>query len=230
MQEGSGNMNCPVRTGDFENGEPHEIEDRVAPRFTLLIRPAKLVVGDLQFVCVIRDISATGVSVRIFHAIEWNGPVALELQTGERHKMDLVWNRGSEAGFEFHHEVEVESVIGNASLYPKRDIRFAIEWPIKLHDATGTARPAKLHNISRQGARVEIAAPLALDQALRLEARGLPAIEARVRWREEGHYGLVFDTTFSLGELALTVERLQRGGAINPPPLKPRPPAAGEAA
>ena len=38
-------------------------EQRAAPRFISLIRAAKLVCGQGEFVCVIRDVSATGVSV-----------------------------------------------------------------------------------------------------------------------------------------------------------------------
>ena len=34
-------------------------EERAAPRFTLLIRAAKLVAPQGQFVCVIRDVSST---------------------------------------------------------------------------------------------------------------------------------------------------------------------------
>ena len=39
-------------------------DQRAAPRFTLLIRAAKLVSAQGEFVCVIRDVSETGVSVR----------------------------------------------------------------------------------------------------------------------------------------------------------------------
>ena len=54
---------------------------------------------------------------------------------------------------------------------------------------------------------------LALGQAVLVEARGLPKIEARVRWRRDGRYGMVFDTTFSLAQLAALIERLQRSGS-----------------
>ena len=38
-------------------------DQRGAPRYTSLIRAAKLVCGQGEFVCVIRDVSSTGVSV-----------------------------------------------------------------------------------------------------------------------------------------------------------------------
>ncbi|MEZ5692554.1 MAG: PilZ domain-containing protein [Altererythrobacter sp.] len=213
-------------TGEAEM-QPVDIEDRVAPRFTLLIRPAKLHVGEAQFVCVIRDISATGVSIRLFHDIEWKGPVVLELQTGDRHSIELVWNQGTEAGFQFHDQVEVDSVVGHCSLYPKRDLRFDIELPIKL-EAGGQVVPAKIANLSRQGALIEADSMLALGQAVLVEARGLPKIEARVRWRRDGRYGMVFDTTFSLAQLAALIERLQRSGSRSLRPATTGLPASQE--
>lgn len=191
-------------------------EDRAAPRFTLLIRPAKLHVGAAQFVCVIRDLSATGVSIRQFHDIAWDDPVVLELQTGDRHPVEPVWHRPGEAGFRFFDPIAVDEVIGGCSAYPKRDLRFEIAWPITVQ-AQGVSNPAEVVNLSRQGALIECDALLAIGQAVMLEAKGLPMIEARVRWRKGSHYGMVFDTTFSLQQLAIAIEQLQRGRGLRKP-------------
>ena len=40
---------------------------RGAQRFTLLIRTAKLVCESGEYLCVIRDVSSTGVRLRLFH-------------------------------------------------------------------------------------------------------------------------------------------------------------------
>jgi hypothetical protein len=42
--------------------------------------------------------------------------------------------------------------------------------------------------------------------------RQLPAILAKVRWRREPRYGLLFDQTFQFEELAALMERLQLAG------------------
>ncbi len=187
---------------------PVRVEDRVAPRFTLLIRPAKLLVGPCQIVCVIRDLSATGVSVRLFEDVTWRGLIQIELQTGDRYTLEHVWHRGTEAGFRFLDPVAVEDVIAQNSFYPKRDLRFDIDLPARLRNLTGSV-DAQLRNISRQGGLLSCDPPLALNQPLRIESDRLPDIEARVRWRREGLYGLVFDTTFSLAALAEAVRSTQ---------------------
>nr|WP_161593718.1 PilZ domain-containing protein [Parerythrobacter lutipelagi] len=204
-------MNFPLPETEGEGMQPVDIEDRAAPRFTLLIRPAKLHVGESQFVCIIRDISATGVSLRLFHDIEWKGPITLELQTGDRHSLEFVWNRATEVGLQFMDQVEVDNIIGHCSLYPKRDLRFDIAMPITFQSG-GVAYTASIANLSRQGALLECDSKLAVSQPIMLEARGFPTIEARVRWRRGNQFGLVFDTTFSLAELAVLIERLQAEG------------------
>lgn len=201
-------MTLPLPATEGAEAQAAQPEVRAAPRFTLLIRPAKLRVGKVQYVCVIRDISATGVSIRQFHEIGWHGPVVLELQTGERHPVEPVWHRAGEAGFRFFEPIAVDEVISGCSAYPKRDLRFEIAWPIAVQ-AQGVANPAELVNLSRQGALIECEALLAIGQAVMLKAKGLPTIEARVRWRKGNRYGMVFDTTFSLQQLAIAIEQLQ---------------------
>ncbi|MFW5868436.1 MAG: PilZ domain-containing protein [Armatimonadota bacterium] len=96
---------------------------RAAPRFTLLIRAAKLVCAKGEFVCVIRDVSETGVSVRLFHRLPSGGPYELHMPGGVAYEMRAVWQRDNEAGFEFTRPVEVSRLISEAGQYPKRGIR-----------------------------------------------------------------------------------------------------------
>lgn len=184
-----------------------DVEPRVAPRFTLLIRTAKLVVDDQQFLCVIRDISATGFSIKSFHPVESGKRIAVELPNGERHAANLVWQKEAEAGFEFDTPIVVDAVVMGLSDYPKRDLRFDLELPVVLH-THGMKLQANLANLSRQGGSIHCTSKLSIDQLIRIQARGLPEIEARVRWRKDGTYGLIFDTTISLANLAMIIRDL----------------------
>lgn len=183
-------------------------EERVAPRFTLLIRAAKLVAPQGEFVCVIRDVSATGISLRGFHPLPEAGPLAIELQTGETHAIEHVWRRGNEAGFRFLEEVEVHDLLADAGRYPKRQLRLGLSFPVTISSRLQLHR-AELTNLSQQGARIECASLFAIDQPLRLISANLREIVARVRWRRDATYGLVFDDTFSLQQLALLAASLQ---------------------
>lgn len=50
-------------------------DHRAAPRFTLLLRMAKLVCGPAEFLCIVRDVSETGASVKLFHPLPAGAPL-----------------------------------------------------------------------------------------------------------------------------------------------------------
>lgn len=184
-----------------------DLDERAAPRFTLLIRTAKLIVEDCEFLCLLRDVSATGVSIRLFHPHILGTRYEIEFETGQRIAADLVWQENQMAGFAFHAPIQVEDVMMGEVDFPRRDLRFGVEIPVQLHSRTGACN-AELFNLSRQGGRIRCATPLALDQPVRIVGPLIPEIEARVRWRTGDTYGLIFDTTFSLAQLAQVLRDL----------------------
>lgn len=181
---------------------------RAAPRFTSLIRAAKLVSAQGEFVCVVRDVSSSGVRLRCFHALPQDAEMALELQNGESFEILRVREEGFEASFRFAGEAPVERLVQEIWEYPRRALRLAIAIPLTLRTLAGPVQ-AVTHNISQQGCRIESDSPLALAQAVMIESPHLPAIRAKVRWRRDGACGLVFDDTFSLRDFAVLVARLQ---------------------
>lgn len=184
-------------------------ELRNAPRFTLLIRAARLVTPQGEFVCVIRDVSETGVSVRLFHALPKCDQIALHMPGGQSYDVRTVWSRNNEAGFEFAQSVEVTQIINEASEYPKRGLRLQVHFPISATTLTENFA-ATVENFSQQGARLECDRPLAIDQSLRISCKdSFTDVRAKVRWRRDRVYGLVFDDTFTLGDFARLAAQLQ---------------------
>lgn len=196
------------RITSFPLADASSCDERTAPRFTLLIRAAKLIVPHGEFVCVIRDVSESGISLRGFHSLPSGPQLAIELQTGERHALETVWTRGAELGCRFVTDVSVHDLVAEAGRFPKRQLRLAIAMPIELAFA-GRRVHAETLNISQQGARIVSRELLAVDRQVRILAPPLPEIRARVRWRKGEEHGLVFDDTFTLAELALLAATLQ---------------------
>jgi hypothetical protein len=189
-------------------------ELRVAPRFTLLIRTAKLIGASGEFLCVIRDASSTGVSIRTFHPLPNNEQLTLELPNGDQHAIERVWERDGSAGFRFSVAVDIDRLLQNKSRFPKRPVRLKLQLPA-LISCHGTTAGVVIRNLSQQGARIESPLRLALDQRLRLEADNLPIIQASVRWRKDSEYGLVFDDTFQFAELARLAAQLQGNCSVD---------------
>ena len=187
-------------------------EQRAAPRFTLLIRAAKLVSAQGEFVCVIRDVSETGVSVRLFHALPGCKDFALHMPAGAVYEISRVWEKGNEAGFTFTEAVEVEKLVNESSEYPKRGLRLGLCFPVTVNVLAGSFE-AVVENLSQQGARLTCDRLLAIDQTVRLampDLTGKPReVRAKVRWRRDQQYGVVFDDTFTLGDFARLAALLQ---------------------
>ncbi|WEK45372.1 MAG: PilZ domain-containing protein [Candidatus Andeanibacterium colombiense] len=196
-------------TGHTVDDDPGEIgpESRAAPRFTLLIRTAKLICAAGEYLCIIRDASASGASIRTFHPLP-QGQFVLELPNGDRHAIERVWETEGAAGFRFPVPVDIDRLLNNKSRFPKRPVRLRLQLPA-LISCHGRTAGVVVHNLSQQGAQIESPLYLAIDQKLRLEADNLPLIQARVRWRKGSDYGLVFDDTFQFGELAKLAAQLQ---------------------
>lgn len=192
--------------------EPPGAELRAAPRFTLLIRAAKLVSAQGEFVCVIRDVSETGVSVRLFHTLPNCPSFALHMPAGAAYEIAPVWQRDNEAGFSFADSVEVERLVNESSEYPKRGLRLALCFPVTINMLAGSF-DAVVENLSQQGARLTCDKMLAIDQTVRLEMPDLNGkqreVRAKVRWRRDQQYGVVFDDTFTLGDFARLAALLQ---------------------
>ena len=187
-------------------------DGRAAPRFTLLIRAAKIVSSHGEFVCVVRDVSETGVAVRLFHDVPTGDPLELHMPGGSIYEIRNVWERENEAGFEFTKTIDVDRIIHQFGEFPKRGLRLGLFFPVSVKALSG-ASEAIVENLSQQGARIDSEEDFAIDQTLRLacdEGGGtLKDLRAKVRWRRDRQYGLVFDDTLSLNDFARFAARLQ---------------------
>ncbi len=191
-------------TGTDENEEM-----RAAPRFTLLIRAASIVAHEGEFVCVVRDVSDTGVSVRLFHRLPKGDPIELHMPCGSVYELKPVWERNNEAGFEFTQPVDVAQLINEAGEYPKRGLRLGIHLPVTVNTLTERV-DGVIENLSQQGARIESDGLFAINQTVTLNCGdALGEIRAKVRWRRDRHCGVVFDDTMTLGEFARLAAQLQ---------------------
>jgi hypothetical protein len=175
---------------------------RASARYALLIRAAKLTAGDQEFPCIIRDASATGVKVRLFSPLPAQEGLAIELANGDRYPAELVWISDDHAGLRFLDQVAVERLLEESHApFRKRPLRLKIALEAVIHSA-GEAVGAGFRNISQQGASIECQKWLLVDELVKLETGLTPPIYAKVRWRNHPRYGLVFEQTFKLDELA----------------------------
>lgn len=202
-------------------GAPPGSELRSAPRYALLIRTAKIIADGREFLCIIRDASATGLKIRLFSDLPKARELAVEMVTGDRYPVELVWQADDYAGLRFPQEIEVERLLDESrGAYPKRQIRLQIVLGGMLHSG-GEAVPVTFRNLSQQGACVESEKWLLMNELVRIETGITEPLYAKVRWRSHPRYGMIFEHTFRLEELARisaplqfaqALEELARGG------------------
>lgn len=185
-------------------------DQRESPRFALLMRAAKLACKQGEFMCVVRDASHSGVNIKLFHPLPDTEYLTLEFPNGDRHQLELVWQEGDRAGLRFAQTADIERLLEGPTRFSKRPIRVNLDIAAQLL-AGATASPARVLDLSQQGAKVICDTRHALGQHVRLAARDLGEINAKVRWRRDNAYGLVFEDTFQFADLAVIVAALQVG-------------------
>ena len=183
-------------------GAPPGLELRSAPRYALLIRTAKIIVDGREFLCIIRDASATGLKVRLFCALPQAREMFVELANGDRYQVELVWQADDYAGLRFLQEIAIEHFLDESrGNFRRRQVRLRIALDGVLHSGGEAVRVA-FRDISQQGAGVESDKWLSINELVRVETGATPPLFAKVHWRSHPCYGLIFEHTFKLDELA----------------------------
>ncbi len=193
-------------------------QQRASTRFTLLIRAAKIVSSQGEFVGVVRDVSETGVCVRFFHNPPFGEPLELHMPHGEMFPIEQAWSRGSEAGYRFAKPTTVSQLVSGPNTYPQRPLRLGLVFPIQIRTLTQKST-GLIENVSQQGARFETSDRFAIDQSVTLdcleEGVRLKDVRAKIRWRRGDQYGAVFDDTFSLKDFARFAAHMQCPQLVN---------------
>ncbi len=213
-----------VIAGDNDRGEPDQArttaeqaipdsaERRAAPRLALLLRVAKLVVDGREQFCIIRDATTNGIRVKLFAPLPDCRTLEVELADGERYAARCVWAAGDNAGLEFLQPVALESLLDHARHAGRRRhlrLRLALSGHLHLGDTTAEVH---FHDISQFGAAFKTDKWLLIDELVRIETNVFPSIYAKVRWRNHPHYGVCFEQTFQLDDLATRCDIAQVRG------------------
>ena len=187
-------------------------ELRRDPRQTLMLRTAKVICQSGEYVCLVRDVSRGGVSLRFFHAVPQEPRIFLELANGALYPIERTWQNSEaesgEAGYRFAAPVALGAFLDETSQHPHRAVRLRLELPVLL-TFNGEDCRAMIADISRCGAKLTADRKLPEGAFVRFEAAGLPLRFGHVAWRKQYEHGIAFQQAFGLEELARCLFELQ---------------------
>lgn len=189
--------------------EPAGSDLRTASRIALMLRVGKLCMAQGEFLCVVRDASARGLKVKLFHDLPEHQDCTIELGTGDRYGIEHVWTADGHAGYRFiDGSIDLGALIDEAAPFPRRQLRLKLDRPISLEIA-GVRHEASLRDISQHGVLIDHHERLPLGLAVKIESPDMPPLEGRIRWRMSRSHGVVLQRSFKLDELAALALTLQ---------------------
>ncbi len=182
-------------------------EGRAAPRFRTLLQSARLVGEKNQSLCIVRDVSETGMKVRLFGTVEIGDRVCVEFKGGRTVFAAVKWIEDRFAGLAFETPIDLQQIFQTVEPdYSYRAPRLEI-------DASATVTfgrvktPMAILDISTSGVKLLGGDALIRGEDVTIEIEGLATSNAAVRWKASDLVGIEFEHPIPVERLAAWASR-----------------------
>ena len=199
----------PVETTLYSLSEsaPAPVDRRDSERHLTLFRVGSLTVGDRRELCLIKNISAGGMMVRLYSALEQGTRVSVELKSGEQIHGTINWVRDASAGIEFDETVDVVELLATSMEGPRpRMPRIEVRCIASVRHGS-QVYGMRAHDISQGGLKVESNRDLAIGTEVLVTVPGLPSRTGVIRWKDGRCYGVTFNQLLALTELVAWLQQ-----------------------
>lgn len=180
---------------------PVETNRRADERHLTLFRVGTVILGDRRELCLVKNISAGGTSIRAYCALEPETAVRIELKEGQPVAGQVTWVKGGDAGITFDERVDVIELLKSSDDGPRpRMPRIEVQCIGFVREGAIVHRSV-LHNISQGGLSIETPNQLTVGGDVTVTLPSLPPQSAVVRWKNGDRYGIGFNSVMSLTAL-----------------------------
>ena len=180
---------------------PRRPERRHDERYLSLLRVGALIIGTRRELCLIRNISAGGMMIRPYSAIEQGTRLSVELKQGNMVSGIAQWAENGLIGITFDTQIDVVALLTPPGAGPQpRMPRIELDCSALVrHD--GNVYRTRAINVSQGGICLESWAvfPLGADVVVSLE--GLASAAGVVKWQDGDSYGIGFNRVYPVNEL-----------------------------
>lgn len=208
----------PVETTLYSlaDAPPQPGERRDGERHLTLFRVGSLTIGGRRELCLIKNISAGGMLIRAYCAIQPDTRVSVELKSGEPVSGTARWVSGDNVGIAFDSPVDVIDLLATSMAGPRpRMPRVEVEGLAWVRQGADSY-PVRARDVSQGGIKVTTKAALALGGDVVVTLPGLEPQPGVVRWHHSGSYGITFNRVVPLPALVGWIqdhrERLRSAG------------------
>jgi hypothetical protein len=195
---------------------PEPPERRGSERHLTLLRVGSLTIGERRELCLIKNVSAGGMLVRVYCDVAPDTAVSIELKHGEPISGVARWTEDNCVGVTFDEPVDILALLSWSAEGPRPRIpRVAIGGIASLRQ-DGSIHRARAVNISQGGLKVECGAAIPVGADVVVSLPGLSPRAGTVRWADGGAYGINFNRVIALPELVARLrgerQRLRAAG------------------
>jgi len=182
---------APKTKSDRRDGERH----------MTLYRVGSMLVENRRELCLIKNISAGGMMVRLYCSVAEETPVTIELKSGQPIQGRVSWVRDQQAGVTFDEAIDVIDILSASMSGPRpRMPRIETDCHATLRDGANALR-VKVCDISQGGVKIACETIVARGADVVISLPGIEPQRAIACWVEAGFIGVAFNRLIPLGEL-----------------------------
>ena len=183
----------PAPSGDMERRE--------GERHMTLYRVGSILVENRRELCLIKNISAGGMMVRLYCSVADDTPVKVELKSGQPIHGKISWTQDQNAGITFDQPIDVIDILSNSMEGPRpRMPRIEANCHATLREGANVLRVATC-DISQGGLKIRTDTLLPEGADVVVTLPGLEPQPGIACWNSNGFAGITFNRLLPLGEL-----------------------------
>lgn len=189
---------------------PEQPDRRQDERYVSLLRVGALIIDGRRELCLIRNISAGGMMIRPYSAVEPGTRVSVELKHGEAVNGVSQWSDKGLVGLTFDEPIDVLALLSASGGVPQpRMPRIDLSCSATVR-CDGDVVRVRVVNISQGGICVIGNANFELNANVVVSLIGLHAAAGVVKWRDSDYYGIGFNRVYPVHELMAFLKEQQR--------------------
>ena len=174
---------------------------RKSKRYLTLYRVGALTIGERRELCLIKNLSAGGMLIRVYSDIVPGTRLAVELKQGEPVAGTARWADKDSVGVTFDEPIDVLSLIALRSDGPRpRMPRINVGCAATVREGAVVTR-VRAVNVSQGGLQVQSSVELPVGADVIVTLNGLAPEAAVVKWRDGDCYGLAFNRVLAITQL-----------------------------